>query len=307
VKVYTAAAGALSLSLTDNDSTDITIGNLSNGKYLLSANLAGSVTPATAGWLAATGDNVSANSVIVGTIAQSTLKNGSSTISSGTTVNPAATTQTINISAGLFSSARTVVIGAASDGPQADNFSLSIGNVSSSSMAVGTKSNGEYPITASLSIPGTLSASTNGWFSTGTATGTKSSVTIGSLPEAEFTASGNSYVCTTAGYVPLNFSTGSSGSLTAATLANTATSGTTYTDISSTAPVLVAGSGLYINAGYIGDSYISLAKLIPDSATMPSGASGYSAGLLSGYALYDEDGALVSGSINTYDGTFTIT
>lgn len=474
VKAHANAAGSLSLNLTDNSSSDVTIGTASSGKYPLTANLAGTITPASAGWIAASAQNVSENGVVVGTITQSTLKNGTTAINSGTTVNPGTSSQTINIGAGLYDSARSVVIGPASAGPkgvitsgagtissvtfaegsntnsfnisgsgtvaaptvgtagyvssdsdtsiggtkntntatlsatvdkiivgasvsgttslshslskgavgtnegwtnaassssavtstpdsgvyvkvnagalsttitsqgtvatagygtttkygtstavstvvsasaasifvpiqEAGTFSASIGSVTSSNIAVGSKSNGYYPITSDLSIPATLSASTNGWFSSGTATGTKSSVTIGSLPEAEFSPNGNAYVCVTAGYVPLNFSTGSGGSISNATLANSATSGTSYTDISNDAPVLVSGSGLYINAGYIGNTYISLAKLVPDSATKPSGASGYAGGLLSGYALYDETGALVSGSIQTYDGSFTVT
>ena len=70
----------------------------------------------------------------------------------------------------------------------------------------------------------------------------------------------------------------SSGSIAAATFANSATSGTTYVDISNTtdAPVLVSGDALYINKGYVDNLKISLAKLVPDGA---------SAGLASGHIL----------------------
>ena len=79
------------------------------------------------------------------------------------------------------------------------------------------------------------------------------------------------------------------------TFANTATSGKTYTDISSSAPVLVAGDYLYINEGYIGDKKISLAKLVPDG----SDVKGHNEYILSGHSAYDNDGTLVAGSILT--------
>ena len=95
-----------------------------------------------------------------------------------------------------------------------------------------------------------------------------------------------------------------SGSISAATFDNEPASGKTansYVDISNTtaAPVLISKDYLYINRGYVDDIRIKLSKLIPDSAVKPNGASSYSQGLLSGYALYDEDGNLVTGSINT--------
>jgi len=65
---------------------------------------------------------------------------------------------------------------------------------------------------------------------------------------------------------------------------------------------LVSGDYLYINAGYVENSKISLAQLVPD------GASATLTGdyILSGYSAYDNSGALVAGTIGTYDGTYTI-
>lgn len=91
--------------------------------------------------------------------------------------------------------------------------------------------------------------------------------------------------------------------ITQATFANSATSGTTYNDISSTAPVLVSGDYLYINAGYMPATKISLARLIPD-ATDTNAAAAY---ILAGYTAFDNDGALIVGTMQTYDGTYTIT
>ena len=90
--------------------------------------------------------------------------------------------------------------------------------------------------------------------------------------------------------------------ISGATFANAATSGTTYTDISNSAPVLVSGDYLYINAGYVENSKISLAQLVPDGAS----ASLTGDYILSGYSAYDDNGALVAGTIGTYGGNYTI-
>ena len=151
-------------------------------------------------------------------------------------------------------------------------------------------------------------------------------------------ANANKVYCTTAGYVSANNSTAiiemnttsvvqtnvttisgttatgatatwgtgyiTSGSIAAATFTNEPAQGKTaasYVDISDTtaAPVLISQDFLYINRGYVDNIKISLAKLIPDSATKPTGASSYAEGLLSGYALYDGAGNLVTGNIPT--------
>ena len=73
----------------------------------------------TAGWITTGGASATDSSVTVGRIIQSTLKNGTNTIASGSTVTPAVdSTQTINIGAG-YNSARTVVIAAMSSGTKA--------------------------------------------------------------------------------------------------------------------------------------------------------------------------------------------
>ena len=96
----------------------------------------------------------------------------------------------------------------------------------------------------------------------------------------------------------------SSGSMSPAGFANSATSGTSYVDISGTtaAPVLVAGDYLYINKGYTDNLKISLAKLVPDG----SDVKGHAEYILSGHSAYDNDGTLVAGSIPTYDGSYTV-
>ena len=88
-----------------------------------------------------------------------------------------------------------------------------------------------------------------------------------------------------------------------ATFANSATSGTTYTDISASVAPLISGDYLYINAGYTPAQKISLAQLIPD-ATDTNAPANY---ILSGYTAYDNAGTLIVGTMSTYDGTYTVT
>ena len=92
--------------------------------------------------------------------------------------------------------------------------------------------------------------------------------------------------------------------ITAATFDNSASSGHTYTDISSTAPILISDDYLYINKGYTNDVKISLAKLVPDDATIT--ASTGAAYMLNGQSAYDSAGKLVVGSIPTYTGAYTV-
>lgn len=92
--------------------------------------------------------------------------------------------------------------------------------------------------------------------------------------------------------------TGTGANDTELTLSNTLPSGATesdYIDISSTAPVLISGSYLYLTEGRLNqNSKVSLAQLVPDAANLPSGGSSY---LLKGYSAYTKDGTLVAGNI----------
>lgn len=102
----------------------------------------------------------------------------------------------------------------------------------------------------------------------------------------------------------------SNETLTTATFSNAVASGKTaneYIDISDTtaAPILATGDYFYINAGWTDDLKISLAKLVPDSLSEATFATaGY---ILQGYGAWDADGAQITGSIPTYDGTYTVT
>ena len=96
-----------------------------------------------------------------------------------------------------------------------------------------------------------------------------------------------------------------SGSITAAKFSNVATNGATasYVDISDTleAPILTSNDYLYIDAGYTDKLKISLAKLVPNSATI-TGSTACNQ-ILNGYAAYNNEGILLAGSIPSYDSS----
>ena len=92
--------------------------------------------------------------------------------------------------------------------------------------------------------------------------------------------------------------------LGAATLANEATSGESYVDLSSTGPVIPSNGYLHINAGYIPNTRISLARLVPDDATLTeSTGADY---ILASESAYDSDGKLIVGTIPTYSGSYSV-
>ena len=81
----------------------------------------------------------------------------------------------------------------------------------------------------------------------------------------------------------------------AATLANAGTADKVYAE--ETGPVLVSGDYLYINKGYIGDTKIPLADLVPNEANVVAGVDGNSHLIYNTVSVYDKDGALVAGTM----------
>lgn len=131
-----------------------------------------------------------------------------------------------------------------------------------------------------------------------TATAAVTSAGYGTTTDGQYTTAGDSATVTVNAsdvtYVPIQ-----SGSL-----ANAATSGASYSDLSSTAPIIPSEGYLYINEGYYANTKVSLARLVPDDATITSATgAGY---MLSGQSAYDSDGKLVVGSIPTYGGAYTV-
>ena len=81
----------------------------------------------------------------------------------------------------------------------------------------------------------------------------------------------------------------------AATLANAGNEGKVYAE--EAGPVLVSGGYLYINKGYIGDTKIPLANLVPDEANVTAGEDGNSHLIYKTISVYDKDGALIAGTM----------
>lgn len=83
--------------------------------------------------------------------------------------------------------------------------------------------------------------------------------------------------------------------IAAATLANAASADKVYAQ--EAGPVLVSGDYLYINKGYIGDTKISLADLVPNEANVKAGVDGNSHLMYNTVSVYDKDGNLISGTM----------
>lgn len=81
----------------------------------------------------------------------------------------------------------------------------------------------------------------------------------------------------------------------AATLANAGTADKVYAE--EAGPVLVSGGYLYINKGYIGDTKIPLADLVPNEANVTAGVDGNSNLIYKTVSVYDKDGALIAGTM----------
>ena len=160
-------------------------------------------------------------------------------------------------------------------------------NIDASAVTTSQPSSGFYVAVDTAQLNGTINAAAS-----------VTSAGYGTTTSGQYTTTSDSEGITVSAadvaYIPV----------TSATFANTATSEQTYTDISSTAPILVSNDYLYINKGYTNNVKISLAQLVPDDATIT--ASTGAAYMLSGQSAYDSDGKLVVGNIPTYSGSYTI-
>ena len=152
-----------------------------------------------------------------------------------------------------------------------------------------------YIKAGSLSGSGTASAEGGN----GLALGAKAS----SVPESGFyikaSAAGSASVAT-AGWVDettpsVSVNGDSYYPIDAATLANAGTADKVYAE--KAGPILVSGDYLYINKGYIGDTKIPLADLVPNEANVVAGVDGNSHLIYKTVSVYDKDGALVAGTM----------
>lgn len=141
--------------------------------------------------------------------------------------------------------------------------------------------------TAGIDLTNNQFSITPGWIGATTAL----SVQTVSMTATTASKSGTSF---TQGILSVPTGYISATTVTCTSFANSASSGTTYLDISDTtgAPILASEGYLYINRGYTDNVRISLAKLIPDDANVSASDQ-----LRSGYAAYDSAGNLITGNI----------
>ena len=109
------------------------------------------------------------------------------------------------------------------------------------------------------------------------------------------------YVNITAGYTPASKITISA--MPSGSLSNEPTDDVTYTENTSDGTVIPANGYLYINAGYFGNTKISLSHLIPDPTTGETNVG--ASQMRSGYVAYDGSGNKIVGTMATVTPTFT--
>lgn len=108
----------------------------------------------------------------------------------------------------------------------------------------------------------------------------------------------------TAGWVdpnnntPVNASGDAFYPIAEATLLNKVAEGAQESYTEKNAPVLISGSGLYINEGYIKNTYIPLADLVPDQANVVAGENGNSNLIYKTVSVYDKDANLIAGTMD---------
>lgn len=116
---------------------------------------------------------------------------------------------------------------------------------------------------------------------------------------AEFSTSGGVTTCTSPGFVAQGDLSGG-GTVSGGSIGTSSSDpGSSY--IENTTAVVPSGGWLTLTAGYYSATKISLATLVPNG----SNVAGHADYLLAGKTAYDNDGVLVTGSIQTYDGTYT--
>lgn len=203
--------------------------------------------------------------------------------------------QTVTITAGYYPTERTITINAMTARTPTTAYS---NTGMSTYFTAGTSSDKDVTITPqyTLANAGYVAAQTTAKNNGGTGYWKIKTTTMSK------TSSSNSGTTTTRGTASWGTGWITEGTIAAATFANTATSNVNYLDISNTtaSPILISGDYLYINEGYVDNLKISLKKLVPDNATITINTdSSKSDQILSGYAAYNSDGTLVSGSIPT--------
>lgn len=297
----TSGAGSASISVTCGyfDGTSYTNGDRvilstaeTTGYYKLQAFGSGTVTRAeinssiTEGYTSADSSSIAQQS-ISSNIGSANYYLKKSTLSAQS-VNSSSTDQTIMISSGYYPDDRTVTINAMTTGKVTPSYA----DTGLSTYFNTTASGGNVIITPRYTVntSGYLATVTN---STANTTTARFNIKITSINTTGVTTvSGTTATRATASIASSGWITATT--ISAATFSNSATTGSSYVDISNTtdAPILDSSGFLYINRGYTDNLKISLARLIPNDANITSSAT-----MLQGTTAYDSDGKLYTGSI----------
>ena len=167
--------------------------------------------------------------------------------------------------------------------------------------ATATGTNGSYTPKYTVSTAGWISSTVT---ASSAATVTVTSDTTGQslyIPKADFNVSANKVYCSSAGYVSVG--SASSPVYTIGTGAISGVSsdpGSGYTANTTSVP---SGGWLKLTAGYYPATKISLASLVPDASAVTGLSANY---ILSGHSAYNNDGTLINGSIQTYQGAYEV-
>ena len=147
---------------------------------------------------------------------------------------------------------------------------------------------------------GIVSVGTAGYLPQSTTAASNQATAYFTIPTATFTATNHAIKSTNAGYVNADQSI---VNLSVQTVSTTNTDpGNSYT--ANTSAIVPSGGYLLIPAGYHNATKISLATLVPDTTSNTAAAVSH---ILAGYKAFNKDGTLLTGTIATYDGTYTYT
>ena len=291
-------------SYDSSDIIDITSQtSAASGYYALVATGSGSVNRAAINRQVTTAGYAPLDAAAVQQSAATSLSSNSATATyyvkkstlSATQINSSNSNQTVTVSAGYYPSNRTITINKMSTYTPTTSYTYS-GNMTTYFDSA-TSGNATLTITPRYTMTtagyvAVASNSNNGGIGYWKIKNSTTSITAGAVSGTTFT---QGKVTVNTGWV------NSAVTVTGASFANSATSGITYLDISSTnqAPILISGDYLYINKGYTDNVKISLAKLVPDDATIEAYNVTSTNQILSGYAAYNSQGTLLSGTIPT--------
>ena len=152
-------------------------------------------------------------------------------------------------------------------------------------------------ITVARNVTPTVS---DGWVSSGTAGTVTTTATVPTQTKTVNPSTSSKTVSPDSGKLlsSVTVEAMSNGSLN-----NAATAGVTYTENTAASTVIPSEGALYINAGYIPNTKITLGHMIPDPETGKNNAG--AAAMRSNYVAYDKDGKKIVGTIADVTPSFT--